>query len=86
MGVYVSKYSCIPVNPQIISNDIISHDISNNISNSTVVNASSINILMDKPIDIFIDIHMSSAIEHVHTPLRMKPVYTLWDDMACHKA
>ena len=84
MGVYVSKYSCIPVNPQIISNDIISHDISNNISNSTVVNASSINILMDKPIDIFIDIPMSSAIEHVHTPLRMKPVYTLWDDMPCH--
>jgi predicted CoA-binding protein len=75
MGVYVSKYSCIPVNPQIISSDI---------SNSTVVNASSINILMDKPIDIFIDIHMSSAIEHVHTPLRMKPVYTLWDDMPCH--
>lgn len=77
MGIYVSKYSCIPVNPQIISNDIISHDI-------TVVNASSINILMDKPIDIFIDIPMSSAIEHVHTPLRMKPVYTLWDDMPCH--
>lgn len=75
MGVYVSKYSCIPVNPQIISFDI---------SNSTVVNASSINILMDKPIDIFIDIHMSSAIEHVYTPLRMKPVYTLWDDMPCH--
>lgn len=77
MGIYVSKYSCIPVNPQIISNDIISHDI-------TVVNASSINILMDKPIDIFIDIHMSSAIEHVYTPLRMKPVYALWDDMTCH--
>jgi hypothetical protein len=39
---------------------------------------------MDKPIDIFIDIPMSSAIEHVHTPLRMKPIYTLWDDMPCH--